>query len=206
MRSASIDSPAADAVELKPRLATAEAFAPFGWVRALHTSSTLSAASFSLTPALLCVSLPQLVEATEDGVPFGAQDAALELSGGTPRLYLMRLPPRGLQFSSFARHSKVTQCLAATGDTPWYIAVAPPPPLDAQGEVEVQESEVQLFEVRPPTAVCLRRNCWHSGPYFTDGPRLFYNLELVDTNQNDGNRASTSRPFRMQLDGAAQHT
>lgn len=165
---------------LTPRVVTPDAFAPFGWV----------------------------VEATDDGAPFGPQDAALELSQGTPRLYLMRLPPRSLQFTSFARHAKVTQCLAGLGDTPWYLAVAPPPPptttpCDGEQAPEVPEEEVQLFEIRPPTAVCLRRNCWHSGPHFTDGPRLFYNLELSDTNATDGNRTNSKRTFQIDLSASS---
>jgi ureidoglycolate lyase len=67
----------------------------------------------------------QVIAPIEDGVMFGPNDAQLELSGGTPRFYIMRLPRRGLRFKQITRHREVTQCLAAVGGKSWFIAVAP---------------------------------------------------------------------------------
>src|SRR5882672_12816585 len=88
--------------DLPARPVTREAFAPFG----------------------------DLIPPTDDGAPFGSQDAALDLTRGTPRLYIMRLPPRGLVFRQITRHRNVTQCLAALGGKSWLMAVAPPHGLD----------------------------------------------------------------------------
>ena len=41
----------------------------------------------------------------EDGLPFGTQDAPLDLSGGTPRLYAMRIPARGLTVTRITRQA-----------------------------------------------------------------------------------------------------
>ncbi len=60
-----------------------------------------------------------LIAPSDDGAPFGPQDASLDLTRGTPRLYIMRLPRRGLVFRQITRHSNVTQCLAALGGKSW---------------------------------------------------------------------------------------
>jgi ureidoglycolate lyase len=63
----SVQAPVA-AREVTARTLTRETFAPFG----------------------------DLITPTEDGTAFGTPDAALDLSGGTSRLYILRLPFRGL--------------------------------------------------------------------------------------------------------------
>ena len=68
----------------------------------------------------------ELIAPIEDGVPFGTGDAKLDLAQGTPRLYIMRLPRKGLVFRQITRHRGVTQCLAALGGKSWMLAVAPP--------------------------------------------------------------------------------
>ncbi|MBX9594145.1 MAG: hypothetical protein K2X46_07260, partial [Roseomonas sp.] len=73
-------------IALVPEAATPEALAPFG----------------------------TLVEPGEDGTPFGPADARLELGRGTPRLYIMRLVKRPMLVRGITRHTRVTQCLAAT--------------------------------------------------------------------------------------------
>jgi len=50
--------------DLRVQTLTRESFAPFG----------------------------DLIAPIEDGVPFGSADAKLDLTQGTPRLYIMRLP------------------------------------------------------------------------------------------------------------------
>ncbi len=44
----------------------------------------------------------QVIVPAEDGAPFGAADAQLVLTNGTPRLYIMRLCSRGLAFGDHA--------------------------------------------------------------------------------------------------------
>src|SRR5262245_3205538 len=88
--------------DLPARPITREAFAPFG----------------------------DLIAPMADGGPFGPLDAALDLTRGTPRLYIMRLSHRGLAFRQITRHRNVTQCLAALGGKSWLLAVAPPKSVD----------------------------------------------------------------------------
>lgn len=67
-----------------------------------------------------------LVEASDDGVPWGPNDAQLDLSQGRPRFYVMRLSARPLTFRTITRHMHVSQCLASADMKPWFIAVAAP--------------------------------------------------------------------------------
>ncbi len=98
----------------------------------------------------------------------------------------MRLPERGLRFTRITHHAAVTQCLAAAGDAPWYLAVAPP-----GAAAPLRAADLVAFAVTPPAALALRVGTWHAGPYFggeapTGGAsRDFYNLELSDTNVTD---------------------
>lgn len=66
-----------------------------------------------------------LTPPAEDGAPFGAADARLELGRGTPRLAIMRLrkPPLSI---GITRHVRVTPCLAAKGGQAWFVLLAPP--------------------------------------------------------------------------------
>lgn len=135
---------------------SAEAFAPFGLVLA----------------------------ATEDGVAAGELDAALDLSHGRPRFYLMALRDKPPRFDRMTRHRAVTQCLASVGGAPWWLAVAPP------GDVEdptatPDRSQLAAFRVPGDVAVLLSRGTWHAGPYFEAPAMSFFNLELADTNQVD---------------------
>ena len=52
---------------------------------------------------------------------FDTSDAQLNLSKGTPRFYIMRLPakPDGLTFSQITHHKNVTQCLGSMTPAPW---------------------------------------------------------------------------------------
>lgn len=135
---------------------TPEAFAPFGAVLA----------------------------ATEDGVPAGDADAALDLSAGRPRYYLMHLRDRPPLFDRITRHRAVTQCLGSVGGAPWLLGVAPPLDLDDPGAAP-DASRLTAFVVPGDVAVLLARGTWHAGPYF-EGPEMsFFNLELADTNQVD---------------------
>lgn len=121
----------------------------------------------------------QLIVPTEDGVPFGDDDAQLDLTRGTPRFYIMRLPHRGLDFDRITHHGQVTQCLASVGGMDWYIAVAPPS--EEPGE-EPTPAEIKAFHVPGDTAIKLHLGTWHVGPFFTADEVSFFNLELADTN------------------------
>lgn len=139
-----------------------------------------------------------LVEAIEDGVPYGPDDARLDLSLGTPRFYIMRLDPRPLLVRRITRHRHVTQTLASVGGRPWMIAVAPPADLDDPAAEPAPES-VRAFLVPGDAAIVLRRGTWHAGPYF-DGPSLsFFNLELSDTNEVDHHNAHFDRRHGLAL-------
>jgi ureidoglycolate hydrolase len=110
----------------------------------------------------------------------GPGDVPLDLSQGPPRFYIMRLENRAeLTFDKLARHDRVTQCLGTVDGLPWLIAVAP---------AEVKEptlADIRAFRIPPNCFIALARGTWHAGPYFTEGQRDFYNLELADTNIAD---------------------
>ncbi len=122
----------------------------------------------------------------------GMGDVPLDLSQGTPRFYIMRLEDRaGLTFEQMARHDRVTQCLGTIDGLPWLIAVAPAahdaPTLD----------DIRAFRIPPKCFIALGRGTWHAGPYFTEGQRDFYNLELADTNTADYTTCHLAVPARF---------
>jgi ureidoglycolate lyase len=120
----------------------------------------------------------------EDGVPFGAQDAQLDLTGGTPRLYAMRIPARGLTFTRITRHRRVTQALASVGGHAWFLGVAPPLAL-ADPQAEPALDAIRAFRIPGDVAVMLHKGTWHAGPLFEGDAQSFFNLELADTNMVD---------------------
>jgi ureidoglycolate lyase len=126
----------------------------------------------------------QVIAPIEDGVMFGPNDAQLELSRGTPRFYIMRLPRRGLRFKQITRHREVTQCLAAVGGKSWFIAVAPPHGLDNL-QAQPALDDIKAFKIPGDVAIKLHRGSWHAGPFFEDEQISFFNLELADTNEVD---------------------
>lgn len=133
-----------------PRIATPESIAPYG----------------------------TLIEPTEDGHPFGATDAALDLSQGTPRLYIMRLRQRPLLIRGITRHARVTQCLASLKGEEWFIGLAEP------GDAPAPE-DIRVFRLGGDVALALHAGAWHAGPFFTAPAVDFLNLELTDTNETD---------------------
>jgi ureidoglycolate lyase len=125
-----------------------------------------------------------LLEPAQDGLPFGAADAALALGGGVPRFYLMKLKRRPLAVRQITRHLAVTQCLVALNGKTWYVLLAPPDsPDDALALPDL--SRLQAFEISGSQALALHRSTWHAGPYFLDEEVDFVNLELSDTNVVD---------------------
>lgn len=152
----------------------------------------------------------QVVGPTEDGTKFGPQDAALEISQGVPRVYVMRLHDKPPHFDCITHHAAVTQCLGAIGSStdPWYIAVAPPslkgssPPSEEDAElakaghwfVPPKVEEVVAFRVAGPQVIKFHVGTWHAGPFFRVPLMDFCNLELADTNVVD----HTSHFFRSK--------
>lgn len=119
-----------------------------------------------------------LIEPREDGAPFGAGDAELDLADGTPRIYIMRLRHRPLVIRGITRHSKVTQCLASMKGEEWFIGLAEP------GDAPEPE-EIKVFRMGGDVALALHVGTWHAGPFFTAPSVDFLNLELSDTNETD---------------------
>ena len=139
-----------------------------------------------------------LIAPIEDGVPFGPQDAWLELSRGTPRLYIMRLPRKGKVFKQITRHRGVTQCLAALEGKTWLMAVAPPKSLE-DPNAEPSLEDIVAFRVPGTVAVKLHRGTWHAGPFFDDEEINFVNLELSDTNEVDHQNSYLDKRFGFAL-------
>jgi ureidoglycolate hydrolase len=124
----------------------------------------------------------QIIAPQFDGVAFdGAREATLELSAGTPRLYVMRLARNGVRFGSITRHRVVTQCLGALGGKDWFLAVAPPDENSSTPEL----AQMRAFHIPGDVLVKLHVGTWHSGPWISHDYADFVNLELVDTNQVD---------------------
>lgn len=149
---------------------TAESFAPFGTV------------------------IPPM----QDGVPFGPQDAQLDLSKGTPRFYCMRLAARGLLVKQITRHRQVTQALASAGGDDWWLAVAPPQDLD-KPDAEPALADIRAFRIPGDTAVMLFAGTWHAGPLFEGADQSFFNLELADTNIVDHHTCKLTARYGVAL-------
>ncbi|MEO0947027.1 MAG: ureidoglycolate lyase [Cyanobacteria bacterium J06641_5] len=122
----------------------------------------------------------QLIGASADGKLYDREDAQLNLTEGIPRFYIMRLPGKGRRFHRITRHQQCTQCLGSLEGKEWFLAVAPPGPL----EVPTLE-QLRAFRIPGTCFVKLETGTWHAGPYFDGDWVDFYNLELSDTNQTD---------------------
>lgn len=138
---------------IEATLATRESFAPFG----------------------------QLVSESADGELYDPErnDADLDLSRGTPRLYLMKLDPgREFQVPRITRHSEVTQCLGGYED--FYLVVHAP-------DETPTLAGLKAFKIPTKQFVKLNAGTWHAGPFWeqTDKSQTFINLELKDTNEVD---------------------
>lgn len=122
-----------------------------------------------------------LLEPGEDGAAFGAIDAVLHLSAGTPRFYIMKLKKRPMAVTRITRHLAVTQALAALNGKRWYVLLAPP---DAPGSINALPDigRLQAFFITGSQGLVLHRGTWHAGPYFVEDEVDFVNLELSDTN------------------------
>lgn len=140
----------------------------------------------------------QLIGESLDGDIYSPMaDAVLDLSHGTPRLYLMKLTGgRPLQVSQITKHGSVTQCLGALGtDEDFYLVVHAPcekPTLEG----------LQAIRIPPRHFIKLHAGTWHAGPLWQgeDLDRTFYNLELADTNVVD----HTTIQFSDMLPGSSE--
>ena len=159
---------------LTPRLATPEALAPYG----------------------------TLIQPGEDGTPFGAGDAMLELGRGTPRLYIMRLTKRPLLVRGITRHVRVTQCLAATMGGSWFVCLGAPRDIDVP-DAQPDPDAIECFRIPGDVALALHRGTWHAGPFFTAETQDFLNLELSDTNETDHHTVRLDETFGIAFAIAA---
>jgi ureidoglycolate lyase len=162
-------------------------------VRGLIGTATIAVPTFPISPASFAL-FGDVIEARPDGTRFGSDDARLNLSLGTPRFYVMRLPRRGLTFDRITRHQRVTQCLAAVGDRPWYLAVAPPNDLTAT-QAEPTREAIVGFRIPGDVAIKLHVGTWHAGPLFESDEMCFFNLELSDTNEIDHQSSLLAQRF-----------
>eukprot|EP01023_Acetabularia_acetabulum_P069025 TRINITY_DN9905_c0_g1_i1.p1 TRINITY_DN9905_c0_g1~~TRINITY_DN9905_c0_g1_i1.p1 ORF type:complete len:205 (+),score=31.18 TRINITY_DN9905_c0_g1_i1:94-708(+) len=124
----------------------------------------------------------QLCAAQEDGKVFDQDDAQLDLSQGTPRLYVMRLHSSGLKFDRITHHAKVTQCLGSLNPpSSWYLCVC------EAGKMPCEDN-IKAFKVPHGVFLKLEAGTWHAGPYFHQAEWVdFFNLELENTNVVDHN-------------------
>ena len=167
------------------------------------TGAKVTVRSIAVTPLTADAFAPygEVIVPAEDGSSFGPGDARLDLSRGTPRFYIMRLPRRGLRFNQITRHREVTQCLAAVGGKSWFIAVAPPRGLDDPHAQPVPD-EIKAFKVPGDLAIKLHRGSWHAGPYFAEAEISFFNLELANTNEVDRQDCNLDRQFGIVFEFA----
>ncbi|CAN3700730.1 MULTISPECIES: ureidoglycolate lyase [unclassified Microbacterium] len=129
----------------------------------------------------------------EDGTPFTAEEAVLDVSNGIPRFYLMHLDDKSPEFVRVTRHLETTQTLMAVGDVEWTIAVAAPG-LDAPAL-----DDLRAFRIPPRTAITMRKGTWHAGPFFADPSMDFVNLELDDTNVTDHHNHRLDDAFGVRV-------
>jgi len=137
----------------------------------------------------------QVIFPGPDHIPFGPEDAQLELAQGIPRFYLMTLPYRGSRFDQITRHQRCTQCLGSLEGKSWGLAVAPPGP-----QPQPDPAAIQGFYVPGNCFIKLARGTWHAGPYFRHPQVHFYNLELSDTNLTDHQTCNLLETFGLTFE------
>ena len=137
----------------------------------------------------------QVISASVDGKPFGAEDAQLQLDRGIPRFYIMRLNQRGRKFSHITRHQNCTQCLGSLAGQEWLIAVAPA----SLAETPALEA-IEAFQIPGNCFIKLEVGTWHAGPYFEQAAIDFYNLELSDTNINDHQTCDLQQIYGVEFE------
>jgi ureidoglycolate hydrolase len=119
-----------------------------------------------------------------DGAPWQPEDAVLQLGSAPPRLYLMRLPARGLLLRDLASHRRVSQALGVMDPHPWVLVVAPAR-LRSDRPADPRR-DLRAFRIPPRCLVVLHPGTWHAGPLFESPADLvFCNLESRRTNEED---------------------
>ncbi len=136
----------------------------------------------------------QVIFPSADGIPYGLQDAQLQLGKGTPRFYIMHLEAKGLHFHTITRHQQCTQCLGALKGQDWLMAVAPP------SEGQPNPEEIVAFQIPGNCFINLKIGTWHAGPYFEQAAVDFYNLELSDTNVMDHETCNLTTTYNLQFE------
>jgi ureidoglycolate hydrolase len=137
----------------------------------------------------------QVILASEDGKPYGPDDAQLQLQHGIPRFYIMRLHDRGRKFHKITRHLCCTQCLGSLEGKDWLIGVAPP------SETPLPDWEaIVVFRVPGNCFIKLEVGTWHAGPYFDHSSVDFFNLELSDTNIADHDTCNLLEHFGVEFE------
>ncbi|MGA7932268.1 MAG: ureidoglycolate lyase [Kovacikia sp.] len=136
----------------------------------------------------------QVIWASEDGKPWGEEDAQLQLQNGIPRFYLMRLCDRGRKFHQITRHLRCTQCLGSLEGKDWLLGVAP------ASEASLPDWEsIIAFHIPGNCFIKLEVGTWHAGPYFDQPTVDFYNLELTDTNIVDHDTCNLLEHFGVEF-------
>ena len=155
--------------------------------------STLATRRFTAHPATkdnICA-YGTLLEPIGDGVAFGPLDAALQISQGTPRFYLMKLTKRSMAVTRITRHLAVTQALAALNGKRWYILLAPPDEPD-NPQALPNVDRLQAFCITGTQALVLHRSTWHAGPYFLEDEVDF--VDRKSTRLNSSHRNTSRMP------------
>lgn len=196
----------ADRVQLEIQLEISEGFAYCGSILVSTTldsamADIISSRSVALQtlvaqPIGVEAFLPygQVIFASEDGKPYDATEAQLQLEQGIPRFYIMRLGQRGRKFSQITRHQKCTQCLGSLEGKPWLMAVAPP----GLGDRPAPDAIV-AFQIPGNCFIKLNVGAWHAGPYFDSESIDFYNLELSDTNIVDHQTCDLKATYGLEF-------
>ncbi|MGI0489305.1 ureidoglycolate lyase [Pantanalinema rosaneae CENA516] len=137
----------------------------------------------------------QVIFASDDGRPYGEDDAQLQLQHGIPRLYIMRLYKRGRRFSKITRHQRCTQCLGSLEGKDWLMGVASANSLD-----EPTWDDITAFRIPGNCFIKLHIGTWHAGPYFDHEFVDFYNLELSDTNLTDHQTCDLREMYNVEFE------
>ena len=157
-----------------------------------HAYGVLDCPVLDLTPDAFAP-FGTVIAPEDDGAPFSQADAQLDLSGGRPRFYAMRVPPRGLLVKQITRHIRTTQVLASVGGKAWFLVVAAP------SVAEPKIEDPKAFRIPGDRAIMLYKGTWHAGPHFEGEPQSFFNLELADTNVVDHDTCRLTERYGQAL-------
>ena len=127
--------------------------------------------------------------------PPGDQNAERRFGPGHLRYYVMRIPRRTQPITAMTRHLQATQCLTSAEGRPFWMLLAAPhtkePVLDA--------SAAWLLKLNPGEGIKLHLGTWLEEPLFEAASALFFNLELVDTNQRSHDTLTLNRSLHIDF-------